>query len=1195
LRNTRRLGSPKRAGRSAARRGRALRVTRHKKVEEALRESEERFRSFVEKSSDGIVLIDERGYIVEWSEGQEKLTGLSRAHALGQAIWDVQFLFLPDERKTPEVHENLKSETLSVLRTGRSSMQGKESQVEIQRVDGTRRLIQTAVFPIKTSSGWIVGSISRDITERRRAEEASSRLAAIVESSDDAIVGKTLDGVITSWNKGAEKLYGYSAEEANGKPISILIPSNLPDELPQILGRLKRGERVQHYETERVRKDGKIIDISLAVSAIRDSTGRLVGASTIARDITERKRAEEALKESEAKYRTLVEQSLQGILIAQGPPPRLVFANLAMAKILGYTPGELTSLSPKETEGLIHPEDRVMFFARFSDRLQGKPAPPRYEIRAIRKDGQVCWLDFSPNRIEYRGQPAVQATFVDITERKRVEEALRESEQKLRAVVHGSPIPQFVIDRNHKIVYWNEALEQITGIKAEQVVGTSRQWSAFYSEERPCMADLLVDGRTERISELYAGKYAKSTLIADAYEATDYFSRMGKEGKWLYFTAAIIRDAEGNVIGAVETLEDITERKRAEEKLRGSEERYRSLYENSTDAILLTATDGRIFSANPEACRMLQRSEAEICQIGRNGVVDLNDPRLPLALQERARTGRFRGELNLKRKDGTVFPAEISTNVFKAADEPEATSMIIRDITERRKMQAELEKYTKHLEELVEERTRRLREGEERTRAILNATTAILVVIDRFGMVVDANRAFCEALRVSPESVVGKNLFELLAEPDVLAGRRDSIDKVFLSGRPVRVEDKRHERWFDTIIYPIRGADGSVVAVAVSASDITERKQMEDALRISERRFRDLADLLPQIVFEIDNHGEVQFMNRAAFAATGCAEEDFRKGLNAFQMFAPEEHDRAVQGIQRTLSGETIGGREFTALRRDGTTFPVIVYTAPIVREGKSVGVRGIAIDITESKRLEAQLVESERLAAVGEAAAMVGHDLRNPLQAMTSTIYVAKGLATSENVEDRKRTMELLGTLDDEIQYMDKIVSDLQDYARRVGAELVETSLPDLIRATVSNVRIPRNVEVAVNVGDGLSNVKLDPLLFRRVLTNLILNAVQAMPEGGKLTITGSRGDESFTVTVQDTGVGIAPENLERVFTPFFTTKAKGQGLGLAVCKRLVEAQGGTITVESKPDHGSTFTVTIPATGKSGSSQIGETDPDHR
>jgi signal transduction histidine kinase len=200
----------------------------------------------------------------------------------------------------------------------------------------------------------------------------------------------------------------------------------------------------------------------------------------------------------------------------------------------------------------------------------------------------------------------------------------------------------------------------------------------------------------------------------------------------------------------------------------------------------------------------------------------------------------------------------------------------------------------------------------------------------------------------------------------------------------------------------------------------------------------------------------------------------------------------------------------------------------------------------------------------------------------MTSALYLVKKLAMSEKAEDKKETLELLGTLDDTIQYMNKIVSDLQDYSRQVEVDRIDTDLPDLIRVSVSNVKIPPNVEVSIDIQGDSSNVKLDPGLLRRVLTNLILNAVQAMPKGGRLTVTSLREDESVTITVQDTGVGIAPEYVGKVFTPFFTTKARGQGLGLAVSRRLMTAQGGTISLTSQLGKGSTFTLKLPTNGKS-------------
>jgi two-component system sporulation sensor kinase A len=383
-------------------------------------------------------------------------------------------------------------------------------------------------------------------------------------------------------------------------------------------------------------------------------------------------------------------------------------------------------------------------------------------------------------------------------------------------------------------------------------------------------------------------------------------------------------------------------------------------------------------------------------------------------------------------------------------------------------------------------------------------------------------------------------------------------------------------RWIREEANVVRDADGRPVEVNGYWTDISAEKQAELALAESERKYRHLIETAQEGLFTYDTNGLVTFVNPFLSTMLGYVPEEIVG--KSLLVFVDEEYvSRVKAGMERRRRGiaETY---EVRLIRKDGSRIYTSVTVSPIMGEGgEFAGGLALLSDITERKRLEAQLAESQRLAAIGETTTMVGHDLRNPLQSMTGTLYIAKRLVASDKVADRKEAVGLLGTLDDSIQYMDKIVSDLQDYARPVGADRVETSLPDLIRAVVSGVRIPGNVEAAVNVGDGLSNVKLDPLLFRRVLTNLILNAVQAMPEGGKLGIACSRGEGSLTVSVQDTGVGIAPENLGRVFTPFFTTKAKGQGLGLAVCKRLTEAQGGTVTVTSQLGEGSTFTIKIP------------------
>jgi len=225
------------------------------------------------------------------------------------------------------------------------------------------------------------------------------------------------------------------------------------------------------------------------------------------------------------------------------------------------------------------------------------------------------------------------------------------------------------------------------------------------------------------------------------------------------------------------------------------------------------------------------------------------------------------------------------------------------------------------------------------------------------------------------------------------------------------------------------------------------------------------------------------------------------------------------------------------------------------------------------------QLKEAERLAAIGETAAMVGHDLRNPLQAAVNTLYLAKETLGSMKLDEKDMLSmdEYCDRLSKYLSYMNRIVSDLQDFARPLKPEYAWVDLRRLLSDSLNTIQVPKGVGVSVDVAEGFPKVRVDPLLMQRLSTNLANNAVQAMPDGGSLRISAALSGGSLTLKFSDTGVGISEENLGKLFQPLFTTKSKGSGLGLAICKRIAEAQGGTIAIESHVGAGTAFTVTIP------------------
>jgi PAS domain S-box-containing protein len=259
----------------------------------------------------------------------------------------------------------------------------------------------------------------------------------------------------------------------------------------------------------------------------------------------------------------LADSLSSGILLHRGE--RILFANKAMSRLTGFSPEELSgkafwALFPPTVSSTIRNQGR--------ERLKGEHPAARYETVIVTKSGEERWVELAVCQEDIQGERTIVCNFIDVTERKRAEAAQKQTQQLLTQIIDGDPVPTLVINAKHVVTHWNHACEQVSGIKATDMVGTRKQWSAFYDADRPIMADLIISGEIDNLLTLYSDKkLRRSPVIEGAYEAEDFFPQMGERGRWLYFTAAPLRNALGEVIGAIETLQDITERKSAETEL----------------------------------------------------------------------------------------------------------------------------------------------------------------------------------------------------------------------------------------------------------------------------------------------------------------------------------------------------------------------------------------------------------------------------------------------------------------------------------------------------------------------------------------------------------------------------------------------------------------------------------------------------
>jgi PAS domain S-box-containing protein len=405
-------------------------------------------------------------------------------------------------------------------------------------------------------------------------EDALFWLAAIVESSEDAIYGKTLEGIITSWNHGAEKLYGYSAEEVIGRSVSMLAPPGQPDEQPKFLDKIAHGVRIEHFETVRKRKDGKLVDVCLTISPIKDASGEIVGASSIARDVSERKKAVRKLYAASLYSRNLIEASPDP-MVTIGPDGKITDVNKATEEVTGVAREHLIGTDfadyfterEKAREGyqLVFKEGFVRDYPLVIRHISGNVTDVLYNASIYRdENGKVA---------------GVFAAARDITKRKKAEEQLRAASLYARSLIEAGLDPLVTIGPDGKITDVNKATEEVTGVTRDHLIGAD--FADYFTEP-------------DKAREGYQLVF-KEGFVRDYPLAIRHIS--GRVIDVLY-NASVYRDDKGKVIGVFAAARDITERKKAEEQLRAASLYARSLIEASLDPLVTISSEGKITDVN---------------------------------------------------------------------------------------------------------------------------------------------------------------------------------------------------------------------------------------------------------------------------------------------------------------------------------------------------------------------------------------------------------------------------------------------------------------------------------------------------------------------------------------------------------------------------------------------------------------------
>jgi PAS domain S-box-containing protein len=1045
-----------------------------------------------------------------------------------------------------------------------------DAEYRILAKSGAYRFLAVHGVPVFNPDGrfrqWI-GTVN-DITEKKRTESEISRLAAIVESSEDAIISKNFDGTILSWNKGAEGIFGYPAEESIGQNIGILFPSELISQEAEFITKIRRGERIDNEETVRRRKDGTLVEVSLMISPIKNPKGEIIGISKIARDITVRKKAEAAnkglLKELADLKFALDVSSIVAITDQTG---RINYVNDNFCAISGYLKEELIGQDHRIINSDYHSKE----FIRDLWTTIAKGQVWHGEIRNRAKNGTFYWVDTTiVPFLDELGKPyQYVAIRNDITKRKQAEEVVTNSEKQLRRVLDNLFIFAGLALIDGTLVEVNRAPLEAAGISAEDVLGQKAWETVWVSHDPELQKEMREDYQRAAEGEIIRHEI-KLQVLGGQLITVDYM-------------LAPVRDDQGQITHIVSSGVDISERKRVEEDLRESEASFRQIAEGLPQLVwTCRGEDGYTDYLSPQWLSYTGISEEQQLGFGWLKQVHPEDREQISSLWNLAvkKNIEYETEFRIRRYDGVY--RWFQTRAMPLRD---ANGKIVKwfgtntDIDDR-----------KQTEEA-------LRESEGKLRLFVEYAPASVAMFDHQMNYLAVSRRWTQDYGLE-ENIIGRNHYKLFPE---IPERWKKIHQRCLAGAVEKSEEDQLIRldgsiyWLKWEVRPWFDANGAVGGIIIFTEDITEHKKSQEELKNSEARYRLLFENnpFPMWVYDLLT---LKFLavNDAAIDHYGFSKEEFLS--MTIKNIRPEEDIPLIFKQVSEVREKLVHAGTWRHQKRDGTQIYVEINSHQINFDGKLARLV-LANDVTERTKAELEIQQlnetleqkvterTSELNAVNKELASfsysVSHDLRAPLRAMDGF-----SLALLEDYENKLDSdgQNYLHRIRTGSQQMAQLIDDLLKLSRVTRAEVSKekVNLSQIVNVIAGNLRENQPREnVSFEIKDDIFAFG-DARLLQIALDNLIGNAYKFTSKcpAAKIIFGKKRTGKETVYFVRDNGAGFDMAYADKLFGAFqrfhSSKEFEGTGIGLATVQRVINKLGGRIYAESEVGRGTTFYFTL-------------------